>query len=75
MRLPVFKQMLENASSNAQLKQILTIYLRDLGITVFSFTYYNYHPNSQSKIKYDCSSDNLHHWHEHYIAENYDQVD
>lgn len=75
MKLTVFIQMLERATNIAQLKHILTLYLEDWGISVFSFTYYSYHPNSKSKIKYDCASENLHQWHEHYLAENYDQVD
>ena len=51
------------------------MYLNDLKITTFSFTYYTYHPYSKSKIKFDLSSTNLQRWHKHYIAENYDQID
>lgn len=75
MNITIFEQQLARAINTSQLDKILSNYLADLGITNFSFTYYTYHTNSKSKIKYDFSSESLKRWHAHYLAENYDEVD
>ncbi|MBA2709886.1 MAG: LuxR family transcriptional regulator [Tatlockia sp.] len=53
----------------------LNSYLKNKGITTFSFTYYAYHLNSPNKLKYDMCSANFATWHKHYLEEEYDNVD
>jgi LuxR family transcriptional activator of bioluminescence operon len=50
-------------------------YLNKKGITTFSFTYYAYHPNSANKLKYDMCSENFRTWHQHYLEEQYNDID
>lgn len=75
MELKVIQQQFLYAATIAQLNQFLHSFLSSLNITCYSFTYYSYHPNSPTKIKYEYSSEKLRLWHEHYLAENYDEVD
>lgn len=53
----------------------LSRYLASKGINTFSFTYYAYHPNSANKLKYDMSSPNFKVWHQHYLEEQYNDID
>lgn len=75
MQLKQFEQLLCCATNLDELNRALTNYLARFGITTFSFTYYAYHPNAKSKIKYDFASPSLKLWHDHYLGENYDEVD
>lgn len=75
MLINLFEKLLSRAVNLAELNKILTKYLADFGITTFSFTYYSYHSRAKSKIKYDFASPSLKLWHDHYLAENYDEVD
>lgn len=75
MKLVDFEQVLQRAVTTTELNQVLTTYLASFGITTFSFTYYAYHPNAKAKIKYDFASPSLKLWHEHYLVENYDEID
>lgn len=53
----------------------LARYLNKKGISTYSFTYYAFHPNSANKLKYDMSSANFKRWHQHYLAEQYNDID
>jgi DNA-binding CsgD family transcriptional regulator len=75
MKLVSYQKALEKAVSTLQLNQILTDYLAGFGISTFSFTYYSYYPNSHNKIKYDYCSPNFSLWHQHYLAEGYEDID
>lgn len=59
----------------SEINSVLKKYLLQLGITTFSFTYYSHYPNSLNKIKYDFASDNFLIWHQHYLNENYEEID
>lgn len=50
-------------------------YLTKKGITTFSFTYYAYHPSSSNRLKYDMCSLNFRAWHQHYLGEQYNDID
>jgi DNA-binding CsgD family transcriptional regulator len=58
-----------------QLNQALHSYLKDLGITCYSFTYYSFRPDAVNRVKYDHSSEKLKAWHDYYIAQGYDDID
>jgi LuxR family transcriptional activator of bioluminescence operon len=70
---------LENALVQArtitECDHALNCYLNKKGITTYSFTYYAYHPNSANRLKYDMCSHNFRLWHEHYLAEQYNNID
>lgn len=72
-------EQLENALVQAKkitdCDQALSNYLNQKGITTFSFTYYAYHPSSANKLKYDMCSPNFKRWHQHYLAEQYNDID
>lgn len=75
MTLSEFHTLLLNARTLADLNQALKTYLAEHAVSTYSFTYYSYHPNSLNKLKYDFSSDNYATWHQHYISENYEEID
>lgn len=75
MNINSFEQNLLRAKTIHELNKVLSQYLAGLGITTFSFTYYSYKPTSIAKIKYDHASENFKIWHEHYLEENYDEID
>lgn len=54
---------------------VLEEYLKELGISVYAFTYYAYHPNSVNKLKYNCAASINLVWHRHYIERGYDKID
>lgn len=66
---------LAQASSLVECDSALALYLNKKGITTFSFTYYAYHPNSANRLKYDMCSVNFKLWHQHYLAEQYNNID
>ncbi|MCW8408105.1 LuxR family transcriptional regulator [Legionella sp. PATHC035] len=66
---------LVQARSLADCDLALSYYLNKKGITTFSFTYYAYHPNSANHLKYDMCSANFKVWHQHYLAEQYQNID
>ena len=66
---------LVQAGTMADCDQALSHYLNKKGISTFSFTYYAYHPNSANKLKYDMCSANFRAWHQHYLAEQYNNID
>lgn len=75
MALNEYKQALSEAKNFESLEKVLAHHLKSLGFSTYSFTYHAYHPKSKQKLKYDCSSKNLKRWHDHYLAENYHEVD
>lgn len=75
MKITQFQYCLQNARTIAELNLALQQYLTTLSITTYSFTYYSYHPNSLNKLKYDMASSNFDAWHQHYINENYEEID
>lgn len=70
-----FINQLQKATSTRLLNEALKIYLANLGITMFAFTYYSYSPTSINKLKYDYSSSQFSAWHQHYLSEGYEDVD
>lgn len=75
MTLEQFENTLKAANSIRQLNEALTAYLRCFHINTYAYTYYSYYPTSINTLKYDHSSSNLKLWHEHYIAEKYEDID
>lgn len=53
----------------------LSQYLKNKGMSTFSFTYYAYHPHSTNKLKYDTCSENFRRWHEYYLEQQYNNID
>lgn len=54
---------------------VLSQSLKECGVRTFSFTNYAYHPNSASRLKYDVCSPDFKHWHQHYLEEQYNDLD
>ncbi|KTC85179.1 helix-turn-helix transcriptional regulator [Legionella brunensis] len=73
--LEQLEQQLVQASRLSDCDEALTAYLLKKGITTFSFTYYAYHPHTANKLKYDMCSDNFRAWHQHYLEEQYNNID
>lgn len=63
------------AESIKQLSAHLTQYLTETGIPTHSFTYYSYHPKSTQQLKYEYCSDSFLPWHQHYLSQNYNDID
>ncbi len=75
MEIKVFKREVKRATKLQQLNQILNLYLTELNIHTFSFTYYAAFPKANQKPKFEHTSDNFKLWHKHFVEENYDYVD
>lgn len=58
-----------------ELNKLLAQQLTAWNISTFAFTYYAHHPLSSNKLKYEYCSRNFKIWHEHYIAEDYEEID
>jgi LuxR family transcriptional activator of bioluminescence operon len=63
------------ATSIATCNEALRIYFLTLNISTYSFTYYAHHPDSVNKLKYDMCSRNFQVWHQHYLEEQYNNID
>ena len=63
------------AKTIAEITTRLTTALSTYGITTYSFTYYAYHPRSIQKLIYAHCSESFLPWHEHYLSENYNEID
>lgn len=50
-------------------------YLSYFGFRYYAFTYYSGHVRTGRKIRYDCVSEPLRAWHEHYLEQGYADVD
>ncbi|KTC98110.1 helix-turn-helix transcriptional regulator [Legionella erythra] len=70
-----FEQALINAGTVSACDDALRHFLAKKGITTFSFTYYAYNPVAVNQLKYDTCSANFKSWHDHYLAENYNNID
>jgi DNA-binding CsgD family transcriptional regulator len=70
-----FAQQSTKIASLSDLNNLLNGYMKSLNVSMFSFTYYSYHPNSPSKIKYEYSSAKYSAWHQHYLNEKYHEID
>ena len=75
MIIQEFEKKLKFARTIEELNQALQEFLLSLKITTYAFTYYSYYPNSLNKLKYDICSKNFLSWHQHYLSENYEEVD
>lgn len=73
--LLAFEKALQAAKSTQEISAAVTACLESLGISTFSFTYYSYYPNALNKIKLSLSSENYRAWHQHYLQENYEEID
>lgn len=70
-----FETALIAANSASQCDTALHDFLEKKGITTFSFTYYAYNPCAINRLKYDTCSANFKTWHQHYLEENYNNID
>lgn len=75
LSLTEFEHLLRVARNTNEVNEVLQRYLNGLGITMFSFTYYFYYTNALNKLKFDFASKQYKAWHEHYLAENYEEID
>jgi DNA-binding CsgD family transcriptional regulator len=66
---------LHEAASFSAADQLLTAYLKQLGINAFAFTFYTRHPSSVNKIKYDYASEPIRRWHDYYLEQKYNDFD
>ncbi|KTD34555.1 LuxR family transcriptional regulator [Legionella israelensis] len=73
--LEQFEHQLACAKSTKDCDEALSHYLELKGVKTFSFTYYAYHPNSANRLKYDMCSGNFKIWHQHYLEEQYHNID
>ncbi len=68
-------QSFKNTSSIDALNNLLLVALADFHIHTFSFTYYQQHPKSTQRIKYHFCSPSYLPWHEHYLNQQYNDID
>lgn len=74
-RLEQLENELVQAETIKDCDEALRAYLSQKGIHTFSFTYYAYHPNSANKLKYEMCSANFQRWHQHYLEQQYNNID
>lgn len=70
-----FHQTLKNATHIDEVNIALRAILKQYNISMFTYTFYSLNPHSKEKIKYDACSENYIGWHQHYLAEHYDEID
>lgn len=73
--LEQFENQLTQATSLEDCNHALRDYLKKQNLNTFSFTYYAYHPHSANKLKYDTCSANFLRWHQHYLEQQYNDID
>jgi LuxR family transcriptional activator of bioluminescence operon len=73
--LEQLESQLAQANTLLECNEALRLYLSKKEVSTFSFTYYAYHPHSANKLKYDTCSANFKSWHQHYLAEHYNNID
>ena len=73
--LEQLEHQLAQANTIKECDEALRLFLNKKGIATFSFTYYAYHPHSANKLKYDTCSANFQSWHQHYLNEQYNNID
>ena len=66
---------LKRATNLLQINKILTEFMGDHSVMSFAFTFYSQYPTSQGLIQYDFASEPLRAWHEHYLANHYEDTD
>lgn len=75
MTINDFARELELIKNQREAFVVLRNYLKTFGFRYFAFTYYSGHIKTARKLRYDCVSDALRPWHQHYLAEHYADVD
>lgn len=75
MTLFELEQAMLKAGDIKSINSLFKQYLKQLGISSFSFTYYATVPGSTNKIKHDFYSNSFKLWHKHYIESGYEDVD
>lgn len=73
--MKTFHDSLKHAKCIEEVNRALKKALKQLGITMFTYTCYSLHPGSKKKIKYDSCSEGYLTWHQHYLTEGYDTID
>ncbi|MCD6048023.1 MAG: Transcriptional regulator, LuxR family with an autoinducer-binding domain [Gammaproteobacteria bacterium] len=75
MRIEEFAQQLQKARDEKAAERTLQAYLKSFGFRCFAFTYYTQHIKTGQKLRYEYASPALRPWHQHYLNENYADVD
>jgi DNA-binding CsgD family transcriptional regulator len=75
MDLKFLQQIFLRATNLEELNQALRSYMEAQKISCHAFTYYSFRPDAVNRVKYEHASAKLKPWHDHYIAEGYDDVD
>lgn len=75
MNIQTLKEHLKNINKLSQFQLAFQAFIAQYQITHYAFTYYSRYVNSENKIKYSYSSKPYKSWHEHYLAEKYEDVD
>jgi len=70
-----YKIELAKAKNFRELQLALKRCLNKHDISYYAFTYYNRHPNSLNKIRYEHASHDYQLWHQYYLAEGFHEVD
>lgn len=73
--LAQIKQQLGNATSTTEADRSFDRYMKQLGISLYSFTYYGLSTSSVTKLKYSYASPEYRLWHQHYVTEGYQDID
>ena len=66
---------LRRGKSPDQVSSIVGELLDQLGVTIFSFSYYGHHPHASQALRYDYTSAELASWHQHFNENQYDRID
>jgi DNA-binding CsgD family transcriptional regulator len=75
MNIINFADLLEAVSTEKQAEVLLNKYLETYGFRSYAFTYYSGHVKSGRKLRYSCVSQDLRAWHNHYLEQNYADID
>jgi LuxR family transcriptional activator of bioluminescence operon len=75
MRIEEFAQRLQKSRDVKAAERALQAYLKHFGFRCFAFTYYIQHFKTGQKLRYEFASPALRPWHEHYLNQNYADVD
>lgn len=78
MQIKLLEQLvvrLGQCTSTNALEKCWDSYLASLNITMYSISYYHYHPKARHKLYYEFCSKAFLPWHQHYVNEGYNDVD
>lgn len=76
MNLEEFHKKLKRATNTDTINKKLKLFLKNYGINTYAMTcYYQNGRNQNSIVKYSHVSPNFQLWHDHYHAEQYDDID